>query len=101
MMQMTTADLLKTLRKSGKPVCLSHLYRLFLVLDIKPVGRARPQIYPASAIDRIKEHLGISAAAVKSRESGGPRQETAHRPAAGKLVSVAQLRAAKPKRKTV
>jgi hypothetical protein len=95
---MNTSKLLKTLKKSGKRVCLSHLYRLFSILDIKPIGRSRPQNYPDDSAERILNHFGISAAVngqhVKADDA------TSQRPA-GKLITVAQIRAAKPSKRKV
>jgi len=95
---MTTATLLKTLRKSGKPVCLSHLYRLFLVLDIKPLGRSRPQLYPPDTAERIKAHFGLPTnpdfCPVVKAPAWLPPLSTSK-----KLVTVAQLRAAKPSKR--
>src|SRR5882672_12193708 len=95
---MTTIQLRKSLKKAGKPVCLSHLYRLFRILDIAPAGRSRPQQYPADTAARILVHLGFSAVAGVRKSSNGvhpPRRDA--RPA--HLISTAALRAAKPKTK--
>jgi hypothetical protein len=93
--EMTTKLTLQEMRKAGKPVSLTHLYRLFAVLEIKPLGRSRPQQYPADTAERILTHLGFSAAVNGAAGNGSHRSGRA----AGKLLSVAQLRAAKPKTK--
>jgi len=98
---MTTKQTLQELRKAGKPICLAHLYRLFPVLGIRPLGRSRPQIYPPDTAERIKAHLGISSAAYHDappRE--GKREIELASSRAGKLISVRTLRAARPKKQT-
>ena len=81
---MTTTCVLKTLAHSGKPVSLTHLYRLFNVCNIKPLGRSRPQHYPEDAPTKILNHLGVppSSTPAKPRVASG-------------MVTVKQLRAAK------
>ena len=90
---MTTKQTLLVLKSAGKPVSLVHLYRLFKVIGIRPLGHSRPQLYPADTAERIKQHLGISAAvsgATSPRINSG-------RPAA--LISTRALRAAKANHK--
>ena len=82
---MTTKQILKLLKESGKPVVLSHLYRLFRKLDIQPLGSSRPQIYPANTAQRLLTHLGVQTIPQPMATNGTP-----------KLVTVAQLKAAKP-----
>ena len=121
---MTTTQLLKSLKAAGKPVCLSHLYRLFRILDIQPLGRSRPQLYPPETVERILAHLGVSNVDARRLPSvplpewvkGAKGQKAfikrlpsvplpdwvkelnAQKPVK-KLITVAQLRAAKPKTK--
>lgn len=105
---MTPKQTLQALRKAGKPIARSHLYRLLTVLDIKPLGRSRPAIYPADTVERIKSHLGISSGGVvQKRQNAGSALKVARSagcevpaPSAGKLISVRALRAAKPQHKT-
>jgi len=106
---MTTAQTIKTLRKAGKPVSLTHLYRLFAVLNIEPIGRSRPQQYPQDTAARILTHLGFSSVVTEATQihEGAPSvvKRAAH---AGKLISVPkermltreQIKAAKPQPKT-
>lgn len=63
--QMTTKQTLSALRKAGKPICQSHLYRIFTKLGIKPIGRSRPQQYPEDTSDRVLAHLGFMPAIIK------------------------------------
>ena len=105
---MTTAQTIKTLRKAGKPVSLTHLYRLFSDLGIKPLGRSRPQQYPQDTAARILAHLGFSTERVEQGKKltdgelqrvGDGGCEVPPR-SAGKLISVRALRAAKLQHKT-
>lgn len=96
--KMTTAQTIKTLRKAGKPVSLTHLYRLFKDLRIKPLGRSRPQQYPDYAANLILTHLGFSSGGV-ARPSTARLGNLSPAPA-GKLISVRTLRAAKHKHTT-
>jgi hypothetical protein len=66
---MTTKQTIKALRKSGKPISLTHLYRLLTLLNIKPLGRSRPQQYPADTADKILTHLGLSPAVTSAPPS--------------------------------
>jgi hypothetical protein len=61
---MTTAEILKTLKKAGKPVGLAQLYIYFSRLAIRPAVRTRPANYPPDTAERILAHLGFSTAAV-------------------------------------
>ena len=79
---MTPNETLKALRRAGKPIVRSHLYRLFNLLGIKPLGRARPQQYPPDTASRILSHLGFGTMAPASQP---------------KFISLPQLRAAKPR----
>ena len=72
---MTTKQTIKALRKSGKPISLTHLYRLLALLNIKPLGRSRPQQYPDDTVDKILAHLGISPAVT----SAPPSKPVLHR----------------------
>ncbi len=56
---MTTKQTLQHLKKAGKPVSLTHLYRIFAVVGIRPQGRSRPQEYPADTAERVKAHFGL------------------------------------------
>jgi hypothetical protein len=98
---MTPNETLKALRKAGKPIVRSHFYRLTATLHIKPLGSSRPQQYPADTAARILAHLGFSSADEMPASSGLKNGRTDKAmPAAGKLISPAALRAAKPKHTT-
>lgn len=57
---MTTANILRELRKAGKPVSRMQLHRYFLKFKIAPLGvRQRPQQYPPDSSARILFGLGI------------------------------------------
>lgn len=94
---MTPKQTLLELRKAGKPIVRSHFYRLISILGIKPLGSSRPQQYPADTVERLAVHLGISGAAVTEKKATPLPADSSRR--TGKLVSVAQLRAAKPSKK--
>ncbi len=121
---MTTKQTLQALRKANKAVSLTHLYRLFRKLDIQPLGRSRPQLYPPETVDRILSHLGVSSVDARRfpsvplpdwvKESNGQKlvkkqfpsvplpdwvKELNREKPIKKLITVAQLRAAKPKTK--
>jgi hypothetical protein len=80
---MTTKQIHKHLRGAGKPIGVAQLYRLFNRLEIKPLGIARPQNYPDDAPARILKHWGLTPSPAEGRNGG-------------ELISVEQLRAAKP-----
>ena len=80
---MTTKQILKLLKESGKPVVLSHLYRLFRKLDIQPLGSSRPQIYPANTAQRLLTHLGVAPDQPKATHP-----ETAARPTTTAALSL-------------
>ncbi|HEY4414517.1 MAG TPA: hypothetical protein VGO57_02405 [Verrucomicrobiae bacterium] len=91
---MTPKQTLQALRKAGKPIVRSHFYRLLFELNIRPLGRSRPQQYPPDTAERMLAHLGFSdassvAVTVKPIVPAGG----ANPAAAGKIISTAQLRA--------
>lgn len=89
---MTSNQIKAALRKAGKKVGTTRLYQYFNQFDIQPLGaRQRPQQYPADAADRILRHLGFETAAA-APQGAINRQR---RPVS--LVSLPQLRAAKPR----
>lgn len=90
---MTPNETLLVLKKAGKPIVRSHFYRLTGLLGIRPLGSSRPQQYPEDTAARILGHLGISGGVVEL-------QPTHRERAAGKLISVRTLRAARPKQST-
>ena len=97
---MTTKQTLQVLKSAGKSVSLVHLYRLFKIIGIRPLGRARPQQYPPDTAERIKAHLGIES----PEEYHGYVQDcmAGHakiyaKPA--KVISTRALRAARPQTK--
>jgi hypothetical protein len=85
---MTTQQTLKVLETAGKPLSLTHLYRLFSNIGIKPLGRSRPQQYAKDTAERILAHLGV-----QSHAAVYPSPQT--RSSAG-LISAKQLRKYKP-----
>ena len=95
---MTTAQTIKTLRKSGKPVSLTHLYRLFAVLNIAPIGRSRPQQYPDDTAERVLKFLGFTPQAKHVVFYNAVQNLLPEK--SRKLISVRALRAAKPQPKT-
>jgi len=90
------------MRKSGKSIGPARLYQLLNQLDIQPAGaRQRPQQYPADAAERLLNHFGIFPAGENARipVANGQRGRGLANPShAGKLISVRQLRAAKPQK---
>jgi len=96
---MTTMQIRKTLSETGKPVCQSHLYRLLTLLQIKPLGRSRPQQYPADTAERILSHLGFT---VQDQKHESPLQKENRIAAAfgikpvSKLISLRTVKGAKP-----
>lgn len=83
---MTPSETLKALKKAGKPIVRSHLYRLISKLGIKPCGNSRPKNYPDDTAQRILNHMGFPTVSVSlSSEISKPVR----------LVSLAQVKAAR------
>ena len=98
--RMTLQTILRNMTDAGKPVHLVHLHRLLKALWIKPLGRSRPQNYPEDTATRVLEHLGITPAALPQRQSiQSALADLGLKPRTSKLVTAAQLRAAKPSKK--
>jgi hypothetical protein len=75
---------------SKKSVHRVQIYRYLRTLEISHIGaRQRPQQYPPDTATRILCHLGLSAHIPAVQIGASPK----------KLITVAQLRAAKPKTK--
>jgi hypothetical protein len=91
--KMTIYQILKTVCPAKGKITRRHVYRYLHACKIQPLGiRQRPQQYPEDSAKRILCHLGLATAPAEPVEK--------HR-AAVKLVSTAQLRAAKPQRKII
>ena len=92
---MTTAQILKAVRKGGKQIAIAHFYNLAPKLGIRPAGaRQRPQQYPADSAERLLIHFGLSERPVHPTFAGPLATNSA------KLISVRQLRAAKQTKNT-
>ena len=60
-LQMTTAHILRDVKRAGKSLRSTRLYYVLGALKIKQVGaRQRPAQYPADTADRILAHFGLA-----------------------------------------
>lgn len=95
---MTTFEIRAIIEQVGKKLSQAHLYRLFVIYQIKPLAeRQRPQHYPPVVVDILKNHFGLAGSDAPPTSLNGvssglssrlPRRSPARLIPLGKLKSI-------------